>query len=615
MTRWRKQIRIGMVAVAAFVILVTVLPQVASGIGLGGLANRLSASTPCSGSSGGSGSSGSSGSSCCSGGSGSSNSGSSGCATGPGTVSGTVSLTGAPAGFSPGLLGAGACPYLAPGQPLCATPVFSLQYGTGYSLSLDPGKWVVYGFYEISFLSGAFLGGPHTVTIKSGANLVVNPNVPYVPPATLDVTVTVQSLPVGIPITSSYVVLCPVGIPYDGVTQSIACVNNSQYFQNPAPTPGASTLTGLPAGRWTAYPGYCTMFGCAANPHAGAPVTTVAGSITKVHLTTPFLVPPSGQLTATVSVSGAPAGFADPIGLMACQVYSFGSSCIGTGGLTVPTSLILGDGVWEVRGYYTVAPFGNAVSGPVHQITIKGGRTTNLALVVPYQVLGTAAGSIKLAGLPANVHPTSYTVTACPANQVDPFNFVSCVSEYSGTGGYVYGAADTKRFGRTAHRGTLPKAIGTGSNSYNLPTLTPGPWQIQVSYTTPFGSFYSPITTTVDITAGKTTRTMVTIPYQVPQFGLVTGKLTLIGVPGFGISSGVRACSSAPVAGSCTNEVDSYTGAGGLFNLQLLPGTWWVEGVVYLYTGPTTQVITSTPARETVTPGSVAKVYPTVKGS
>ena len=57
MARWRKQVRLALIAVAGFVLLVTVLPQVASGIGLGALANRLDSATTC-GSSGSSGSSG-----------------------------------------------------------------------------------------------------------------------------------------------------------------------------------------------------------------------------------------------------------------------------------------------------------------------------------------------------------------------------------------------------------------------------------------------------------------------------------------------------------------------------------------------------------------------------
>ncbi len=36
-------------------------------------------------------------------------------------------------------------------------------------------------------------------------------------------------------------------------------------------------------------------------------------------------------------------------------------------------------------------------------------------------------------------------------------------------------------------------------------------------------------------------------------------------------------------AGSCTNEVDAFLGPNGTYQLDLPPGTWWVQGVVYVY--------------------------------
>jgi hypothetical protein len=82
MRRWKQRARLGVVAAASFVLLVLVLPQVANGIGLGGLASRLTASPNC-------GSSGSSGSG--SFGSGGSGSGSGSSTCGPLTLSATPS--------------------------------------------------------------------------------------------------------------------------------------------------------------------------------------------------------------------------------------------------------------------------------------------------------------------------------------------------------------------------------------------------------------------------------------------------------------------------------------------------------------------------------------------
>jgi len=602
MARWVKQIRIVLIAAAAFVLLVTVLPQVAAGIGLGSLAHRLDVTTNCSGSSGSSGS-GSSDSS-----------GSSGCATGPGTVSGMVTVTGAPSGFAPALIGAGACPYVSAGQSLCAFPQFALALGGNYSLQLAPGNWVVEGFYENTALGGAFVGPPHMVTVASGANLSVNVRVRYAVPATLHVTVTVSGLAPTSPVLSSYAILCPQGVHYDGIVQPLACVRGDSSLYPPSPTPGSFSIVGLPAGRWKAYPGYCTLFGCADNPQAGKHVTTVAGQTSQVDLSTGFLVPPNGQLTASASVTGAPVGFNNPVGIMACDIgHQFGF-CSGTfNGGGGPTTMILPDGIWAVSAFYTVQPFGNAVSGQVQNIVIQGGQVTTLDLVVPYQVLGTATGSITITGKPASVPIKSYSVYACPVGLSNPFSYLSCVSEYSGVAGYAYGAADPKRFGQSARRGSLSKPTGATINTYNLPTLTPGQWNIQVTYSTPFG-YYSPqFGTIVNITAGKTTATKIKIPYQQPYSGIVKGTLTVVGIGG-GFNSQVRACSSAPVAGICNGGFYAQMGSNGTYQLQLPPGTWWVQGVVYVYSGFNSRTLTSEAKQVTVVGGSSAKANFTVTG-
>ena len=588
MSRWRKQVRFVMIAVAGFVLLVTVLPQVASGIGLGSLAHRLDSTTKCSGSSGSSGSS----SSC------------------PGTISGTVTVTGAPTGFSPGVIGAGACPFVTHHQPLCAAPVFALANFGSYNLPLNPGTWVVYGFYENTIYGGAFLGAPHVVTMESGASLVFDATIPYAKPATVHVSISVSGLPSYSPVQSSYAVLCPVGIPYNGVDVPLPCVQGGTSSYPPSPTPLDFSLPGLPAGQWTAYPGYCTEFGCATNPFVGEPVTTAAGQTSRVRLTTGFLVPPEGQLNATASVVGAPAGFNDPVGIEACQTGQYGYCDASSGSGGGLSSLILPDGVWTVSAFYTVSPFGNAISGPSQTLIIQGGKIKTRSFVVAYQVLGTAEGTIDITGLPASVKVTSYSIYACPLGQT---NFLSCVNEYSGAASYSYGAADPKSLGKTAHRGTLPKAAGAKINAYNLPTLTSGPWSIEVSYSTAFGYFSAPQPTIVNVAADKITTTTIKVPFQKPSSGIVKGTLTVVGIGG-GFQPVVRACNSVPVAGACSGEVDAQLGSNGTYQLQLPPGIWWVQGEVYVYSGFTTETLLSQAKEIGVVAGTQTKANFTVTG-
>ena len=114
--------------------------------------------------------------------------------------------------------------------------------------------------------------------------------------------------------------------------------------------------------------------------------------------------------------------------------------------------------------------------------------------------------------------------------------------------------ADPVRDDRSGGIRAPPKAAGVKINTFNLPTLTPGLWDIQVSYTARFGCFSPPDDTVVTIAPGKTTSVRVKVPYQVPSIGIVKGTLTLLGIPGSS-SSVVQACASAPVAGVCTGQV------------------------------------------------------------
>lgn len=614
MKRWKRQTRLGVIVLASFVLLVTVLPQIATAVGLGSLANRLDSSVTCSSSSGSSGSSDSSSSTCCgsSGSSGSSDSSSSTCSGpvgGTGQVTGTVTVTGAPKGFVPPFSGVGACPYTGT-QTLCTDPQNVLTENGSYTITLTAGTWLVDGFYENNPYGGAFLGTPVTVTITPGGTAVENFNVPYVKPATLHGTVKVTGVPSGVTVQSISVLLCPSAAPYTGGTAPLTCVNSSDSQLGPRPTSGKFDISGLPSyGTWIAYPGYCTAFGCTTSPSAGQTVTLVAGKGTRVALSIPFTVPDQGLLDATVSVTGAPAGFSPTVGISACQILSSGGFCeeISTfGGQSV--SLLLGDGTWQVSGLYFAPVFDNPIVGPAQNITIRGGQTTAVTLDVPYQVLGTATGSIKVTGRPAGAKITAYTVMACPTpgTVTPPFIGLSCVEEYSGPGGFDYGIADAKQLGKAAPKATAhPKRVGRGLNAYNLPTLTPGQWTLYAGYQTAFGSSMASTGTTVTITAGGTTTHKLTVPYQTPSVGAVSGKVSVTGAPLGGFSAGVRACKAAPVASSCPGEQDAEVQADGSYQLALAPGTWWVSGFAYVYGSGLEATEVFSPSRQvTVVAGS-----------
>jgi hypothetical protein len=234
-------------------------------------------------------------------------------------------------------------------------------------------------------------------------------------------------------------------------------------------------------------------------------------------------------------------------------------------------------------------------------VTIAGGQTTTLALTVPYQLLGTAAGTIHVTGLHAPI--TSYTVLACPSSSPWTGGITPqvCVSEFSGPGGYGFGAAAAP-----VRASAGAAAARTPFNLYQLPTLTPGSWILYPGYRTAFGSYTDPSGTTVAITAGQTTTQHLSVAYQVPTVGIVVGKVNVIGAPTNGsFQSGARACSAPPAGTSCPGEQYAYNQSTNAYQLTLSPGTWWVSGFVDVYSfGPGVKETTSQPVVVTVTAGS-----------
>lgn len=557
MKRSQRRIRIGFVALASLVVLVTALPEAASAAPL------ASRSTPL--------------------------------VSAYGTISGTVTVAGAPVGFTPSFVGAGACPALTPAGVACANPVYSLANNGSYSISLSAGSWEVSGFYENNGFGGVFLSPPQRVTVPGGGTVTANFLVEYQAPATVKGTVKVIDVPAGVAIQQLSVLLCPSFAPYTGGQPSIACVTSYTQYQSGAVS-AAYEVSGLPPGSWTAYPSYCSIFGCSTNASAGKALTLVAGGKTRANLRTPFVPPGDGLLSATVTVTGAPFGFSDPVGLSACRVG--GGSCLSySGSVGTSVELLLGDGQWTVNGLYLAPPFGNGIPGPTQTVTIKGGATTSLTLPVPYQVLGTASGSIKVTGDRAHVPITSYTVVACPTSAPSQFS-PQCVNEYSGPGGYGIG---------TTISGAAQRAKGaarTKFDLYTIGTLTPGSWTLYPGYGTALGSYTDPVGTNVTIAAGQTTSQRLTVPFQTPTNGVVTGQVVVIGAPTYGFQSGVEACTAQPAGLSCAGGRQAYSQANGTYSLTLPSGTWWLAGFVDLFTGNGLGQSISPAQEVTVAPGS-----------
>jgi len=580
MKRSRQWIRFGLIATASFVLLVTVLPQVASGIGLHALGARLAASTPC-GSGGSSGSGSSSSSSQCPG----------------GTITGTVTVSGAPAGFSPAYLGAGACPATTASGMACANPVYALAVGSSYSLSLAAGTWEVSGFYENSGYGGVFLSPAKQVSVPSGGTVTTNFVVAYQGPATVRGTVKVTGVPAGVTVYQLSVLLCPSFAPFTGGTPSIACV--TAYTQYTSGVSSATyELTGLPPGRWTAFPSYCTEFGCSTNALAGKVVNLVSGHVTRANVHTPFIVPGEGLLSASVTVTGAPAGFSDPVAVSACQVG--GGSCQTYSSFgTQPIPILLSDGQWTITGLYLAAPFDNPIDGPTQTVTVAGGQTTTVNLNVPYQVLGTATGVIRVNGNVSHIPITSYTVVACPssvAGQSSP----ECINEYSGPNGFGLGSSLT-----TAARSA--RGARAAFDLYQITTLTPGSWTLYPGYGTAFGSYSDPVGTKVTIGAGQTTTQKLKVAFQPPSVGLVDGTVEVVGAPANGFQSGVEACSAPPSGLGCADGQEAFTQIDGSYSLTLAPGNWWLSGVAFLFTSGGFGQSTSPSQEVTIVPGSQLK--------
>jgi hypothetical protein len=248
------------------------------------------------------------------------------------------------------------------------------------------------------------------------------------------------------------------------------------------------------------------------------------------------------------------------------------------------------------------------VVGPSDTVVVKGGKITTVALTVPYQRLGTAIGTIDVTGVPAHVAITTYTMTACPAGPTSTLIELSCVYEYSGSGGVGEGVADPAKLAGVAHPtvAASPRTT-TPINRYKLPTLTAGRWTLYPGYETAFGSYVKSMGTTVTITAGGTVTKDLTLAYQPPTTGLVSGTVQAVDAP-VDSEAGVEACTAPPTATTCAGALSTFPLFGGdTYQLALPPGTWWVAGFVDVYEQNGAVQSVSAPHKVTVVAGGQYK--------
>ncbi len=601
MARWKQWGRWGVIAVASCVLLVTVLPEVANSIGLGALAHRLTAAAGC-GSSGSSGSSSSSSSSCCSGGSSgsSSSSSSSSCPPPTGSISGTVTVTGAPTGLDY-IQGAALCPASAPATgPLCADPDYTESNTFAFGL-LTAGAWRLVPFYQPfdNNVAGTFFGRPVVVELSAGETATRNLTIGYQTPAALAGTDIVTKVPTGLSVSDFTVLACPAWAPYTGSWIPFPCTEAGGVPTSTGVDSAPYSFDDLQAGPELVYAGFCSQFGCEINPH-GRRVQLRAGHTASAIVTTPFVLRGQGIVTGTVTVTGAPAGFTGIPGMEACQSGAPNTCEVVEAtpnyGLEVPA------GTWILTPGYLLPPFDNEVAGAPVTVSVPSGRVVTENLTVPYHPVGTAEGTIAISGLPSGVRVNAYTVLGCPGtlSTLPAVPSGECVNEYSGSGGYTFGAADparTARITRPRTSTTLPALAGY--DRYLLPSLPTGTWTLFPGYQTAYGAFTSPTGTVVTVTKGTTTNQSLALAYQPPSEGLVAGHVYAVGVPGSGFSTEVEACSSPPSSLFCNGESSTYTDASGHYDLALTPGTWWVSALLYYEGGSAT----SAPRMVTVTAG------------
>jgi hypothetical protein len=246
---------------------------------------------------------------------------------------------------------------------------------------------------------------------------------------------------------------------------------------------------------------------------------------------------------------------------------------------------------------------------------LASGQTRSINLDVTYSAGGSATGSISVRGPHPGVTITAWTVLACPTSH--PWSggvpAPECASEYSGPGGFGYGAADRNAVQGQAKSGSPHTPGGfngqplSGSQDRYLLSLTPGSWYLYPGYLTDFGSVTDHTGTVVQITPNGVTNQDLSMAYQPPTQGKVTGTVSVTGAQPSDFGSGVQACTAAPTGTTCTGEQDAFSQPDGSYTMLLTPGTWWLRGFVDVYFGLSVTQSTSNAVVVDVAAGKVSK--------
>lgn len=490
-------------------------------------------------------------------------------ASSSGTLTGAVTVTGAPKGFVPPFMGIGACK--TGGFATCAHPQVSFASGGTFTLTLPDGTWHVQGFYALAPFGGAFLGLSTTVTIGTGKIVTADLSVPFKKPGAIKGTVSVTHIPSGITVTSKAAVVCPSTAPNptSGATE-ITCAETSG--------PGAYLIATLPPGKWIVYPGYVTKFGLTITRN-GTAVTIVSGTVKTVDVTTPYQSPTMGIVSGTATVVSAPAGFTDLTVVLACKGSTFSFSCpslqearMGQGSYEFPLTA----GTWTLEMLYDPQPYGGVQVGPSRTVTVAAGKVLKQLLTVTYHTPGTAHGVVAVTGVPTKAHILTYTVLACPLGS--PYNGDSnnpqCAGEVSGVGSTL----GTDLGARLGIAGIQPTEASTTQEMYSIP-LPPGKWLLYPGYTTEFGSVVSTADSQVTVRSTIATTRNLATAYRAPTGSSVTGTTTLLDAPAGGSGLfGVEACPSpASTAPGATCQIGTnQIGPNGRYELTVPAGTWWI---------------------------------------